>query len=170
LQPASVLDFGSGDGRCAVLAASLGKTVVAVDRDEGASSRLYREAKRRGLPILPVTMDFCEPTPGSGICNQEFAPATERLRCDLVMALDLVRELVFERELQFDNIADGLASFSNRWALVEFVPADGRAASRPWYGLDGLRRALGRRFDSVEVLPWSPHPRAVLLCEKSDAR
>src|SRR5207248_3355832 len=112
LRPPSLLDIGSNRGWYAQLAALRGSRVVAFDADEPCVTQLYQDSKERSLPILPLIMDFKNPSPGYGVCNQWLAPATERLRCDMVLGLALVHHLAFKQQLNFEQIVDGLAIFS----------------------------------------------------------
>jgi len=59
LPPAGrVLDVASGDGRHALVVASWGLTVRAVDRDAAALARLRAAAARRGLAIDTAVVDL----------------------------------------------------------------------------------------------------------------
>jgi hypothetical protein len=99
--------------------------------------------------------------------------ATERLKCDLVLAFSLVKELVFERYFNFELIAEGLSSFSNRWLLVEFISREDREISAKWgdrfswYTLDNFIAALRDHFSRVNILPGAAEDRVLLLCEKN---
>ena len=173
LRPASLLDVGSNRGWYAQLAALRGSQVVAFDVDEACVTQLYLDSKEQKLSILPLIMDFKNPSPGYGVCNQWLAPATERLRCDMVLGLALVHHLVFKQHLNFEQIVDGLAIFSKRWLLVEFIPPDDIyvrewwSARYSWYTLANFIAALKRRFGDVQQLPSHPAPRVLLLCERS---
>jgi len=172
LRPSSVLDIGSNQGWYSQLAALRGSQVVAFDVDEACITQLYYDTKEKSLPILPLVMDFRNPSPGYGLCNQWLAPATERLKCDMVLALALVHHLVFKQHLNFDQIIDGLSIFPKRWLLVEFIPRDDRYVREwwsekfSWYTLDNFVGALKRRFHDVKILPSYPEPRVLLLCKK----
>lgn len=172
LHPPSVLDIGSNEGWYSQLAAFLGSKVVALDMDEACVAQLYNEAKKKDLPILPLVMDFCLPSPGYGVSCQEGAPAMARLQCDLVLALALVHHLVFARSLNFEQIAGGLAGFSKRWLLVEFSdPADKdlqRTWTRQcsWYTQETFIAALSRHFRILSTYPSEHASQILLLCEK----
>src|SRR6185503_471665 len=109
LRPSSVLDIGSGQAWYSQLAASLGSNVVALDMNDQLVARCYREAKSKNLPILPLVMNIRFPSPGYGLCNKEVAPAFQRLRCDMVLALGLVHLLVFKYYVPFEQIVETLA-------------------------------------------------------------
>jgi len=172
LRPASVLDIGSHRGWYSQFAALHGCTVVAVDTDEGCVARLYREAKEKNLPVLPLVMSFGSRSPAYSRYTQRLVPATQRLRCELVQALAVVHHLVFEQGLNFEQITDELSAFSNRWLLAEFIPRQDQDARKwwsekySWYTLDNFMAALRRKFQSIKVYRSYPDQRVLLLCEK----
>jgi hypothetical protein len=172
LQPATVLDIGSGSGWYSKLAASLGSKVVCLDMDETCITQLYVEACAEQLPILPLVMDFTKPTPARGLANHWAIAATERFSCEMVLALAVVDHIVLKQRLNFDQIVEGLAQFSKRWVVVEFIPREDPAISKlwservSWYTLDHFMDALKKRFSQVRVMPSGPASRVLLLCEK----
>lgn len=172
LRPKTVLDFGSNRGWYSQLASLLGSQVVAFDVEEASITQLYNEAKAMNLQILPLIMDFRFPTPAYGLSYKLFPSAAERLQCDMVLALGLTHHLVFKRQLNFHQLADGLSIFSKGWLLVEFVPREDQyvrewwSEKYSWYTLDNFVGALKRHFRNVAILPSSPEPRVLLLCEK----
>jgi SAM-dependent methyltransferase len=172
LKPETVLDIGSGDGYYAKLAAALGSKVIALDIDESCITQLYGEAHAKLLPILPLVMDFTKPTPARGLANHWAIAATDRLQCEMVLALAVVDHIVLVQRLNFDQIVEGLAQFSTRWAVVEFIPREDPTISKlwseriSWYTLDYFIDALRKRFSKVTLLPSDPEPRVLLFCEK----
>jgi len=172
LRPASVLDVAANRGWYAQLAAELGSEVVAFDVDEPCVNQLFLDAHRAKRSILPLVMDFRNPSPGYGLCHQWFAPATQRLRCDMVMALAITHHLVFKQHLTFEQIVQGLAMLTTRWLLVEFIPAEDQyvrewgSVRNAWYTLEGFKAALERTFRHVNLYLSAPEPRVLLLCEK----
>jgi len=172
LQPGSVLNIGGNIGWYSGLASIRGTRVVAFDTDEQLITQLYYIARDHRLPILPLIMDFTDPTPSRGLCSHWAIAATERIQCDMVLALKLIHRVVSKRYLNFDQIVDGLALFSRRWLVVEFVsPEDqaicGRWSDRfSWYALDNFVNTLKKRFASVSILSPHAEPHVLLLCEK----
>lgn len=172
LQPNSTLDLGSNTGWYSKLAALLGSKVVAFDIDENCVTQLYDDASKEKLPILPLIMDFTKPTPDRGLSSHWAIAATKRFQCDLVLALALVHHIVLERRLNFDQIVEGLALFSKRWVVVEFIPREDQDVGElwspriSWYTLDNFINALRKRFSTVSIMPSHPEPRVLLLCEK----
>jgi hypothetical protein len=172
LRPTSILDIGSNRGWYSQVAATHGSKVVSFDVDERCVTLLYQDAKANNLSILPLVMDLRNPSPGLGLCYKWFAPATERLKCDMVLALALIHHLVFKEHLRFDQISEALNAFSKRWLLVEFIPRDDQYVKEwwseeyVWYNLDSFCSSLGKFFHRIEVMPSHPSPRQLLLCEK----
>ena len=68
-----------------------------------------------------------------------------------------------------NEISDGLALFSQRWVVVEFIPGDDPEVGSLWsdwfdgYTLDNFKRALRRNFPKIEVLPSHPSSRVLLF-------
>jgi hypothetical protein len=170
LAPATLLDVSGQHGKYALLAAETVKRVVRFDDDPQAAAWLYLQARAQSLPILSLVMDFRKPSPALGLANHWALGASERLACDLVLALDVLPTWVFRGRLTFDHIAEGLHAFSKRSALVEFVSRERPdvreiAGTRcPWYALDNLLLALNRRFTRVTTIA-SDERSSYLLCE-----
>ena len=152
LRPRSLLDIASPGGSGAKLAARAGIPSVYFESDSARVTRVYREA-RGNTRILPLVMDFTKPTPSIGFGGHYSMAASERFPCEMVLAYDLVHRLMFERYLNCGQIAEGLAAFTTRWAVVEFT---GRVP------LDDLRGALRQRFHRVDVIANT----SVIVCEK----
>jgi len=156
--PAALPELSLGDGR----------SLVVVDSDEQQSAARYARARAQGLPILPLLMDFRKPTPSIGYSGHFSIAATQRLRCTLTVAIDLVPRLAAQPFLTFDHVSEGLALFAERWALVGFGRArlaDPARRPPPWYREEELLRALGARFAKVERAA-SVDGTVLFLCEK----
>ena len=171
LQPGSVLDIGRDAHRIDIplLAARFGSRVVAVNPDETNVKNLYVVAKKNKLPILPLQINFFSPS--YDLSNYWFKPASERLRCDLVLALDLIHHLV-KGNIRLNLIVERLSTLSNHWLLLEFISlkdwesGEVKAVQNSWYTLDNLRDELMKWFRSVNIISSQSKPRTLLLCEK----
>jgi hypothetical protein len=85
----------------------------------------------------------------------------------MVLALDLIPELIFKRDLNADQVVEALAQFTERWLLLEFFPWEDPEVRRfhpeenpffprgfyGWYSLDGFTRALALHFATIESMP-----------------
>jgi hypothetical protein len=165
--------MNAGGTNCAGAAAVLGSEVVLFDADPGRVSRVYRQVRGTQAHILPLVMNFIDPTPSRGLAAHWAIAATARFPCDLVLALRLVHQAVFKWRLTFAHVVDGLASFTRRWLLLEFNPPLPIAGEKPgtpdldWYTLDNMINSLKTRFRTVSVVPGlEDSPAVLLLCEK----
>jgi hypothetical protein len=171
LQPDSILDLNSGNGLIAKQAANLGSRVVCFEMNHSTVSELYREAKTKGLSILPLVMDFTKPTPARGIGNHWAISAAERFQCDLVLALGLTNQLM-PRRLEFEQIIGGFSQFSKRWLVLE-IPFDPESDcsqtkdNQPkGLSLEGCIRLLERQFRTITKIHSPVKGSTLLLCEK----
>jgi SAM-dependent methyltransferase len=196
MRPATVLDIGSNTGWFSMLAAKLGSSVVAVDLDEASIDRLFADARRERLDILPLVANLVRPLPPlpakvfpgepSLSLIGETAPVVSepdsRLKCEMVLALALVHHLALGQAHPFDEIAAIFAKLSTRYLCVEFVdlrdqmitsdraffPAYNAApASFTWYSKDNFITALSWHFDKIEEIPSYPESRTLLLCHRT---
>ena len=171
LRPRSVLDMGRGSHQFDIplLAARHGSRVAAVNPDETNVRNLYVFAKRNNLPVIPLKIDFFSPS--YDLSNYWFKPASKRLRCDLVIALDLIDHLI-KKSLRFDLIVERLSILSNRWLLVDLNPnndwesPETRAIQDSAYTIDSLMDELMKWFRNVNIISSQPKASILLLCEK----
>src|SRR5579884_816005 len=170
LRPESVLDVGTEAGWAARTAAHRGSRVVALCTDSRHATQLYHDARGSSLRILPLVMDFVDPTPSRGIDGHWAIAATERFGCDLVVASSAVVRAAWQRCLPVDQIVDGLRAFARRRLLLELAPIERHDAhravpdDRPPCSADVLAESLHRHFSRVEILPTHQEERVHLLC------
>ena len=194
-RPATVLDLGSNTGWFSMLAARLGSSVVAVDLDEGSIDRLFADARRQGLNILPLVANLTRPLPALQPRVYENEPSlsligdglplvstpNERLKCEMVLALALVHHLTLGQGLTFDAVSAILGGLATRYLCVEFVELDdpmvtGEPTFFPawnaarndfaWYTRENFIESLRTRFTHVETVPSHPETRTLLICTR----
>jgi outer membrane lipoprotein-sorting protein len=145
--------------------------VVFLSPNEEKVTQVYLNNKTNQLPILPLFINFASPS--CDLSNDWFTPASDRLNCELVLALDLIDWLVFKQYLPFDRIVERLAIFAQRWLLVEFVtvkPLDLDSLSPDfklifsWYNLDNFIEALSKKFAQVKIIHQGSENNVLLLC------
>lgn len=194
-EPRSVLDLGSNTGWFSKLAARLGSSVVAVDLDEASIEKLFRDASRDNLDILPLVANLTQPRPplyprvyadepslsllGDG--RPLVMSPSERLQCEMVLALAIVHHLTLGQGLDFQAVAGILSGLSTRYLCVEFVDIDdAMITSDPdffparqaapdafgWYSLENFITALKSYYRQVEVQPSHPVTRSLLICSR----
>ena len=158
LRPRSVLDLSRGGAWTSTLPAACGSNVVSLSADPARAAAVYEIARRDSLPVLPLVVDFVKPTPSVGYSDHYAIAATERLKCDLVVALGLADHVMREKHFSPELIAEGLSAFAGRWLVTDFVGSESHSR-------DELRHALGKRFRAVRVLS-SAGRGEWLVCEK----
>ena len=157
--PKLVWDLGCNDGRFSRIAARRGAYVVAIDGDEVAVDRLYRELRSEGGErILPLALDLVDPSPGMGWHGSERPGLTERGEPDLVLALALVHHLAIGANVPLAAVVDWLADLAPA-LVIEFPTRDDpmvarllarkREGAHPDYGLERFEALLTRRFAVV---------------------
>ena len=154
--PKLVWDLGANDGRFSRIAARGGAYVVAVDGDEVAVDRLYRELRGEGNErILALALDLVDSSPGMGWRGSERQRLEERGRPDLVLALALVHHLAIGANVPLAAVVDWLADLGAA-LVIEFPAREDpmvvrllsrkREDAHPDYGLENFEALLARRF------------------------
>ena len=174
LNPSSVLEIDNYNSEpFAPIAANQGSQVVFLSSESARVRQLYRDAKAKQLAILPLLLNFVSPS--CDLANRWFSPAGDRLKCELVLAIDLLDRLVFKQYLTFDTIVERLAILGDR-VLVEFIPRDppyrfkwsSDLASRfDWYSLNNFITSLETEFEEVTTVGHLANNRVLLLCTKN---
>lgn len=175
LKPSSVLSLGCKKSFYPhYLAASLGAQVVVMDANDRRIAHHYQWATANALPVLPVVMNIRDPSAGHGVCNQVTLPALKRLRCDGVLALNLLHKLVFKQHLTFEQIVQTFAHLAKHWLLVEFMAPEApklakyRPETLTWYSQEHFMAVLSHQFQSVRCLPTQSLYRSLILCQRED--
>lgn len=171
LRPTTLLDLKSHRGWFSFLAADLGASVIAVDSDAACVESIYVQATRKKKAILPLIMNFSDLSREckGDTTGEHYPPPTERLRSEMVLALNLVHHLVFEQSLSFVRIVETLSSLTTKSLLVEFVPRDDLSVMErysdeyQWYTLANFVGELRRKFKDIEIFDSYPLPRKLLL-------
>jgi hypothetical protein len=175
IRPKTVVDIGCNRGGYSILAAQRGAQVIAFDTDEDSVAFLYETAKEKQLPILPLVMDFLNPSPGCGWRTQQFAAAPSRFRSEMALGLALVHHLGITQRQTFERIVLALADYAETWLLTEFIPMDDPRVQElmathrremDWYSLENYLEALSGPFSRIDTFPSHPEGRILILCQK----
>lgn len=153
--PATVWDVGANTGVYSRVAREVAPFVVAFDIDPAAVERNYRTVRaREETGILPLVLDFTNPSPALGWAHRERMSLAERGPADAVMALALVHHLAIAGNVPLDHVAEFLARLG-RTLVIEFVAKSDSQVQRllrnrpdifPDYTPEGFERAFGRYF------------------------
>lgn len=122
VQPASVWDLGANTGEFSRIASGMGIPTLAFDIDPAAVERNYLQAIEEGqTQLVPLVMDFTNPSPSLGWAHQERQSLADRGPADLLLALALVHHLAIGNNLPLERVAAYLQRLG-RQLIIEFVP------------------------------------------------
>lgn len=118
----TVIDVGGNEGEFSKLAAAFCERVICADGEHFAVEQLYKYVMKEGISnVIPLCIDFTNPSPAIGVNNEERSSFLERASSDLVMALALIHHLAIGKNIPFDLIAKMFAQLGN-YLIIEFVP------------------------------------------------
>ena len=124
IAPRTVWDIGANDGTFSRLASEIGARVISFDIDPAAVEKNYQTCKKGSdNQVLPLLLDFTNPSPAIGWANKERQSITERGKADAIMALALIHHLAIANNVPLREIAQ-LFSTMGDWLIIEFVPKD----------------------------------------------
>jgi len=176
LRPETVADLGTNIGRFALLAAKYAKRVIGIDRDTWCIDQAENTIQKESLPNITVlTADLAQPSPGLGVINKEYPPLAERGCSDIAMGLALVHHLCIDLNISLDQIDEMFAAFGERYAIVEFVPADDEKAAQlianrggifTGYSEELFVTAFSTHFDQVKDAVIGSSKRKLYLFKK----
>jgi|SRR3989338_5553103 len=121
-RPTTLWDMGANTGEFSRLASKRGIHTVAFDNDPIAVEKNYVRMRRAGEKhLLPLLVDFSNPSPALGWEHAERMSLEERGPADALMALAVVHHLAISNNVPLPRIAEYF-SRSCRDLIVEFVP------------------------------------------------
>jgi hypothetical protein len=157
---AQVWDIGANDGMFSRIAADHADTVLAMDADDLVVDRLYRELRADGTDgIVPMVVNFADPTPGIGWNGTERPPLTSRSHPDLVLALAVIHHLALTHNVPTVAILDNFVALDSEVVLeiptendpmVKTLMRHKRAGTHDAYTLAVIEGQIDERFDVHE--------------------
>ena len=124
--------------------------------------------------VIPLIVDFTNPSPGIGFANQERPALEKRGKPDLAMVLALIHHLAITHCLPFSFIARYLASLC-RHLIIEFVPVHDPQVQRLLlnrknvfedYTEDRFREAFSKYFSILHEAPVADIHRKLFLMQQ----
>ena len=174
IQPRQVWDLGANTGEFSRLAAGQGIPTLAFDIDPAAVELNYQAVvTKKETHLLPLLMDFTNPSPGLGWHNHERDSLLERAPADALLALALIHHLAIANNVPLPQLAEFFRSLGH-WLIIEFVPKDDSQvqillASRqdifPDYHVQGFEAAFGAAFSIHEKIVLPDTGRLLYLME-----
>jgi hypothetical protein len=122
LGPQSVVYIEANTGRYSKLAGQQGSRVTACELDVAALTRCDELARAENLNILSLAVYVFSGSPSPGRGGVPCPPPALRFRSELVIGLVVIHHVVAIQRLPVERIVEILASMSERWLLLEFVP------------------------------------------------
>ncbi|MBI4890237.1 MAG: class I SAM-dependent methyltransferase [Acidobacteria bacterium] len=146
---ARVLDVGANLGRYSLMAAEMGHSVVAIDADAVVMGRLYEEAKRRKLDVLPLVVDFANPPGGTGWGNRETKGFLERAegQFDCVLMLAVMHHLELVNGVPAEEVMELVGRLTRGMVVVEWVGPEDAQYRKLLRGRKPLCADTGHRAD-----------------------
>ncbi|MGE5112893.1 MAG: class I SAM-dependent methyltransferase [Acidobacteriaceae bacterium] len=177
VKPARVLDIGCNTGEFSLLAAGEGAEVVAVDKDEVSVGLLFQAASKDNLNVLPLVVDFANPSPPTGWMNRQYISFTNRAEqyFDLVLCLAVIHHLLVSNRIPLPEIVDALALATKDFVIAEYVDrqdpqfqliARGRDALFTYYDEAYFEATFRRRFRLLKRIGLPESQRALYLWSK----
>ena len=171
LRPRSIVVIEGMPGAAPQLASRAAMHATSFSVDLAAVTRDYHLARQRNLALLPLVLDFADPTPSRGIDSHSTISAHERLRGQLVLGPGSLPTVAAERYLRTEQAVRGLAAFSTQWLVLNGVQrspsAKGRTSANgaAWH-LGALRPALQREFARVDEVAIDESDDVLVVCER----
>lgn len=181
----SAIDLGANDGYFSNILAEKKARVIAVDDQWTCISTLYRattggrSSSAASGHIYPLCVDIADPTPASGFAHTERSSFTERVPCDLVVALAVIHHLVLTKNIPFGLLADYLVLITRKWLIIEFVPLSDEKAAALIRDKPGFHKPYDAfAFEAQFTLQFDIEKKTVipgterilyLMCKKADA-
>jgi hypothetical protein len=155
-----VWDIGANDGMFSRIAAAQADLVLAMDADDLVVDRLYRELRDDGSEgIVPMVVNFADPTPGIGWNGTERPPLNARSKPDLVLALAVIHHLALTHNVPTAAILDTFVALDSEIILeiptendpmVKTLKGHKRAGTHDDYTLAVIEGQIDERFDVRE--------------------
>jgi SAM-dependent methyltransferase len=174
IHPTTVWDLGANTGEFSRLAAERGAFTLAFDIDPAAVELNYAQMKdKKESNILPLVMDFTNPSAAIGWNNDERPSLLERASADVVMALAFIHHMAISNNVPLPLLAEYFRGLG-RWLILEWVPKEDSQvqkllASRQDifsdYNLEGFKAAFGACYRFHEEVPLTDSDRILFLME-----
>ena len=124
--PRRVLDVGCNTGYFSSMAARCGASVVAIDNDPVVAGMVWRAARSEHLDVLPLVINFGQPSPATGWRNEENPSFLDRAQgaFDAVMMLAMIHHVLAREGVPLTEIVRLLADLTTDLLLLEYISPD----------------------------------------------
>ena len=124
--------------------------------------------------LMPLMMDFTNPSPSLGWRGKERLSLFERGPADLVMALALIHHLAIANNVPLPQLATFFRKLG-KWLVIEFVPKGDPQVNKllatredifPNYNTQDFEAEFGKVFSMREIIPLHASHRVMYLMER----
>jgi hypothetical protein len=168
--------LGSNTGEFSRIALMENGSVISFDIDPAAVEKNYQEVKKnRETGILPLVMDFANPSGDIGWANQERDSLQKRGPADVIMALALIHHICISNNVPFENLAAFLQTIG-KFLILEFVPKEDsqvkvllqtRKDIFTQYSLEGFESAFSKYFEITKKVQVQGSLRVLYLLKNN---
>ncbi len=125
---------------------------VCIDNDRGAIDQLYLRCRKKNLNIIPIIQNFLIPSREAPELSLQ-----ERYQTDAVLALAITHHLILTQNFSIDSILETISKFTNKFALVEFMPlglwsGKNSAPVPDWYNQDWFSKNFEKYFLTKDII------------------
>jgi hypothetical protein len=171
-------DLGANTGRFSRIISSKGIETISLDSDAACVEKNYLGCVKDKLSkILPLVMDFENPSPALGWESSERDSLIGRGPADIALALALIHHLAIANNLPLERIAEFFQKICLS-AIIEFVPKSDPRVNKllavredifPDYSQEGFEAAFNKYFTISETVPIKGTERVVYLMANRQA-
>ena len=175
-KPRVVWDIGANDGTFSRIAAKHASHVISLDIDPVAVNANFKKCKQeKNSNVLPLLMDFTNPSPGVGWNAQERDSLFARPKADLTLALAVVHHFCISNNVSLQRLISFFESITKDMLVVEFVPKTDsqvkvllstREDVFPNYNLESFKQELEVAFELEYEHSIRNSDRTLLVCRK----
>lgn len=123
-------DFGANTGMMSRAIQKYAEHIICFDIDAAAVEENYLQVKKNSeTKILPLVMDFTNPSPAIGFASQERDSLSNRGKADLGIALALIHHLSISNNIPFAYLANYFSLLCN-YLIIEFIPKEDSQVQR----------------------------------------
>lgn len=172
IAPKSVWDIGSNTGFFSRMAARQGIKTYSLDADISCVEQNYRQCKKEAEKnLLPLWLDFANPSPSIGWDLQERRSILNRGLPDTVFALGLIHHLSIAGNVPLDSLAMFFSRIC-RFLIIEFVPKNDPRVQQmlalrkdlfAFYNQERFESDFGRFFHTIGRTPCLNSSRTLYL-------
>lgn len=175
ISPRSLWDMGANNGLFSRLAAEKGVMTTSIDVDPACVELAYLDCLDRGEErILPLLVDFANPSPDMGWQNRERDSLFERGPAEAALALALVHHLAISNNVPLAMQAEFFAAACEH-LIIEFVSKSDSQVQRlllsredvfDEYDRESFEAAFGELFDIEDSQDITESQRTMYLMKR----